>query len=102
MIKYGWLLLLLFSSVHLFSQIFEIRGKLFEDKNRLALSGHYHAAQEGSMGGDQTLFAQTSAITRPDKFASNGFMVRSGFTVYEMENGKVVSAKFIPLNLPSN
>ncbi|MEP1096906.1 MAG: metallophosphoesterase [Cyclobacteriaceae bacterium] len=66
----------------------------------LALSGHYHAAQEGAFEGSGTTFRQTSAITRPDTFDFNGFTVRSGFTIYEVENGQIVSSKFIPLNLP--
>ena len=66
----------------------------------LALAGHYHAAQEGYFVGSATRFAQTSAITRPDRFDFNGFKVRSGFTVYEVADGKIVKSTFIPLNLP--
>jgi hypothetical protein len=66
----------------------------------LALAGHYHAAMEGSMSGNQTKFAQTSAITRPDSFEHEaGFTVKSGFTVYKVTNGKIVSSEFVPLNL---
>jgi predicted phosphodiesterase len=66
----------------------------------LALAGHYHAAQEGSIAGDETLFAQTSAITGPDPFQYHGLAVRSGFTLYEVKDRKVVSSEFIPLDLP--
>tara|TARA_R110002167_G_scaffold27871_8_gene94573 strand:- start:915 stop:2078 length:1164 start_codon:yes stop_codon:yes gene_type:complete len=66
----------------------------------LALSGHYHAAQESTFIGSHTQFAQTSAITRPDSFRYNGFEIRSGFTLYEVKNGKIISSVFIPLNLP--
>ena len=66
----------------------------------LALAGHYHAAQEGSIAGDEMLFAQTSAITGPDPFQYHGLAVRSGFTLYEVKDWKVVSREFIPLDLP--
>lgn len=66
----------------------------------LALAGHYHAAQESSIVGAETRFIQTSAITRPDQFDYNGFKVRSGFTLYELKDAKIVSSKFIPLNFP--
>jgi len=66
----------------------------------LALSGHYHAAQEGSYEGTDTKFAQTSAITGPDSFVFNNmFKIRSGFTLYEVEEGKIVLSTFVPLNL---
>jgi len=66
----------------------------------LALAGHYHAAQEGSIAGDETIYAQTSAITGPDPFEYHGVAVRSGFTLYEVKDAKVVSSKFVPLDLP--
>ena len=66
----------------------------------LALAGHYHAAQEGFMKSNETIFAQTSAITGPDQYEDNGFIIRSGFTLYELENGKIVLSQFIPLNFP--
>jgi len=66
----------------------------------LALSGHYHAAQEGSFVNSEPFFAQTSAITRPDTFISNGFTVRSGFTVYKVKDATIISSQFLPLNFP--
>lgn len=63
----------------------------------LALSGHYHAAQEGRILGSDTRFVQTSAITRPDTFDYNGFQAHSGFTLYRIKDGKIVSSTFIPL-----
>jgi predicted phosphodiesterase len=66
----------------------------------LALAGHYHAAQEGSIAGYETIFAQTSAITGPDPFEYHGVAVRSGFTLYEVKDGKIVSSEFIPVDLP--
>ncbi|NAY90969.1 hypothetical protein GTQ34_03470 [Muricauda sp. JGD-17] len=66
----------------------------------LALSGHYHSAQEGELVGSGTRFAQTSAITRPDSFESSGFKIRSGFTLYEVKNGEIVSSTFVALNFP--
>ncbi|MEP5612528.1 MAG: metallophosphoesterase [Cyclobacteriaceae bacterium] len=66
----------------------------------LALAGHYHAAQEGAFEGSGTTFRQTSAITRPDTFKFNGFTVRSGFTVYRVKDGQVVSSQFVRLNMP--
>ncbi|NHF61320.1 hypothetical protein FK220_018345 [Flavobacteriaceae bacterium TP-CH-4] len=83
--------------VHNFSKVQTIIG------NRsypLALAGHYHAAQESDFLGSSTRFAQTSAITRPDTFEYNGFRVRSGFTLYEVKDGKIISSQFIPLNFP--
>jgi len=66
----------------------------------LALSGHYHAAQEGYYIGDGTKFAQTSAITRPDSYSfEDMFEIRSGFTLYEVKDGEIVSSTFVPLNL---
>lgn len=66
----------------------------------LALSGHYHSAQEGYMIGTDTKYVQTSAITRPDSFDYyKGFKIRSGFTLYEVKDCKVVSSTFVPLNL---
>jgi hypothetical protein len=58
-------------------------------------------AQSASFTGTETLFAQTSAITRPDSYEYQGMSVQSGFTLYEIINGKVASAKFIPLHFPS-
>lgn len=83
--------------VHNFS---EVQSRIGDRPYPLALSGHYHAAQESFVTGSETKFAQTSAITRPDKFNYQGFEVRSGFTLYEVKDGKIVSSTFIPLNLP--
>ena len=65
----------------------------------LALSGHNHIAQEGSIIGSETIFAQTSAISGADRFNYRGFEVQSGFTLYEVEEGKIVTRKFIPLKI---
>jgi len=66
----------------------------------LALSGHYHAAMEGNFTGTETQYVQTSAITRPDSYDYQDlFKIRSGFTVYEVKNGKIISSSFVPLNL---
>ena len=78
----------------------EVKEIISDHSYPLALAGHYHAAQEGFITGDETIFAQTSAITGPDQSEYNGFTVRSGFTLYEVKNGEVVSSKFIPLNFP--
>ena len=77
----------------------EVRKRIGNHPYPLALSGHYHAAQEGYFVGDETKFAQTSAITRPDSYEFQEFKVRSGFTLYEVEDGKMVSSTFVPLNL---
>ena len=66
----------------------------------LALSGHYHAAQEGFFVGSNTTFSQASALTRPDEFDFNGFKIYSGFTLYEVIDGKIISSQFIRLRLP--
>jgi hypothetical protein len=66
----------------------------------LAMSGHYHAAMESTIYGNETNYVQTSAITRPDSYAYlDLFKIRSGFTVYEVQNGKIINSTFIPLNL---
>ena len=78
----------------------EVKEIISDHSYPLALAGHYHAAQEGFITGDETIFAQTSTVTGPDQSEYNGFTVRSGFTLYEMKNGEVVSSKFIPLNFP--
>jgi len=83
--------------VYNFQQIKDVIG---DRPYPLALAGHYHAAQEGSIAGYETVFAQTSAITGPDPFEYHGIAVRSGFTLYEVKDRKVVSSEFIPLDLP--
>jgi len=66
----------------------------------LALAGHFHSAQSATFEtqGNQTLFSQTSAITGPNSYYFGAMKVTSGFTLFEMENGKVIQKKFIPLN----
>lgn len=78
----------------------KVKSIIGDRPHPLALAGHYHAAQEGIIEGSATMFRQTSAITRPDQFMYNGFIVRSGFTVYEVRNGKIISSQFVPLNMP--
>jgi predicted MPP superfamily phosphohydrolase len=78
----------------------EVSKRIGDRPYPLALSGHYHAAQEGVFIGTDTKFAQTSAITRPDSYVYNDmFKVRSGFTLFEVQDGKIVSSTFVPLNL---
>ena len=83
---------------HIVYNFEEVKKRIGDHPYPLALSGHYHSAQQGEIGGSETLFAQTSAITRPDTFEFNGFTIRSGFTVYEIKEGKIVSTTFVPLN----
>lgn len=85
---------------HIVHNFDAIKQRIADRPYPLALSGHYHAAQESSILGSETHFAQTSAITRPDQFDYNGFKVNSGFTIYEVKDAKIVSSTFIPLNLP--
>ncbi|WP_222984168.1 metallophosphoesterase [Flagellimonas meishanensis] len=85
---------------HIVYNFGEVKKRIGDRPYPLALSGHYHAAQEGQFEHSETLFAQTSAITRPDTYENNGFKIRSGFTVYEVKDGKIVSRTFIPLNFP--
>jgi hypothetical protein len=85
---------------HIVYNYTEVRKRIGKHPYPLALAGHYHAAMEGTLSGDQTRFVQTSAITRPDSFGHEaGFTVRSGFTVYKVKNGKIMSSEFVPLNL---
>ena len=85
---------------HLVFNFDEIQERIGKRPYPLALSGHYHVAMEASIAGGTTLFAQTAAITGPDRFDYHGFPARSGFTLYEIQDGKLVSAVFVPLNLP--
>lgn len=85
---------------HIVYNFKEVKKRLGTRPYPLALAGHYHAAQEGYLTGSETVFSQTSAITRPDTFVFNGFKVRSGFTLYKVKDAKIVSSTFIPLNLP--
>ncbi len=85
---------------HIVYNFREVKKMIGDRPYPLALAGHYHAAQEGTISGMPTIFSQTSAITRPDSFDYNGFMARSGFTVYEIMNGKIIGSTFIPLDLP--
>lgn len=85
---------------HIVENYEDLKTVLGERPFPLALSGHYHAAQEGNFIGNGTLFAQTSAITRPDRFKFKGFEVRSGFTLYTIEDAKIIKSEFLPLNFP--
>ena len=78
----------------------EVFKRIDERPYLLSLSGHYHTAQEAYFIGNETKFAQTSAITRPDSFENEAmFNIRSGFTLYEVKDGKIVSGTFVPLNM---
>lgn len=83
---------------HIVYNFDEVKKQIGSRPHILSLSGHYHAAQECTIQGTNTIFAQTSAITRPDRFDYYGFEVRSGFTVYEIDDQNIMSSKFIPLN----
>lgn len=83
---------------HLVHNFDEVQKRLGERPFPLALSGHYHAAQNSTIIGSNTVFAQTSAIKGPDGFTYNGFEVRSGFTLYEVADGAIINSTFIPLN----
>ena len=85
---------------HIVYNYAEVKNRIGNRPYPLALAGHYHSAQEGSVIGTNTKFAQTSAITRPDQFDFNGFKIRSGFTLYEVKEQKIISSRFIPLNFP--
>uniref|UniRef100_UPI000F9037D2 hypothetical protein n=1 Tax=Okeania hirsuta TaxID=1458930 RepID=UPI000F9037D2 len=62
----------------------EVKKRIGDRPFPLALSGHYHAVQEGSIFTYPTTFAQTSAISGPDSFPFQGHIVKSGFTLYEV------------------
>jgi len=83
---------------HLVYNFDEVQKRLGERPYPLALSGHYHAAQNSTIVGSNTIFAQTSAIKGPDSFTYNGFEVHSGFTLYEVADGAIITSTFIPLN----
>ncbi len=87
---------------HLVYNFDEIQKRIGERHYPLALSGHYHVAMEGYIAGGETLFAQTGAITGPDRFDYHGFPARSGFTLYEIQDSKLVSAVFVPLKFQGN
>ena len=86
---------------HIVFNFEEVKAKIGSHPYPLALSGHFHMAQSASFTGAETLFAQTSAITRPDQYETQGMVVKSGFTLYEIVNGAVASSRFIPLSFPS-
>lgn len=83
---------------HIVYNFEEVQKRIGDRPYPLALSGHYHAAMESKIIGPNTKFVQTSAITGPDQRKYQGFKRRSGFTVYEVKDGKIISSKFIPLN----
>lgn len=85
---------------HIVYNFAEVKQKIGNHPYPLALSGHYHMAQTASFTGTETLFAQTSAITRPGQYDYEGMQVHSGFTLYEVTDGAIKSASFIPLNFP--
>ncbi len=85
---------------HIVYNFNEVQKRIGNRPFPLALSGHYHAAQESFINGSNTLFAQTSAISRPDSMDYHGFGVRSGFTLYRVKDGKITAREFIPLNFP--
>ena len=66
----------------------------------LALAGHFHSAQSAlfETQGNQTLFSQTSAIRGPSSYFYGGMKVTSGFTIFVMKDGQVVSSQFVPLD----
>ncbi|MDW3648979.1 MAG: metallophosphoesterase [Bacteroidia bacterium] len=78
----------------------EVKKRIGDRPFPFALSGHYHAVQEGNIFTYPTTFAQTSAISGPDSFPFQGHVVKSGFTLYEVKEGKIIRSEFIPLNLP--
>ncbi|WP_036384802.1 metallophosphoesterase [Muricauda sp. MAR_2010_75] len=86
---------------HIVYNFEDVKKRIGNHPYPLALSGHYHSAQEGQIMGDETRFVQTSAITRPDEFEYNGFKMKSGFTVYEVKEGQIVSSIFTPLDFKS-
>ena len=55
---------------HIVYNFDEVQQLLDDRPYPLALSGHYHAAQENTIQGSATLFAQTAAITRPDSLTT--------------------------------
>jgi predicted MPP superfamily phosphohydrolase len=59
----------------------------------LALSGHYHSAQQFTIENIKTRFNQTGALIGPSEVAN--ISLPSGFTVYSVENGKIDNGKFI-------
>jgi predicted MPP superfamily phosphohydrolase len=83
---------------HIVYNFDEVQKRIGERPYPLALAGHYHAAQTSTILGSNTEFSQTSAITGPDHFNYHGFEIYSGFTLYEIEEGKIISSTFIPLN----
>ena len=83
---------------HIVYNFNEVQDIIGDRPYPLALSGHYHAPQTSTITGSDTQFAQTAAITGPDTFIYNGFKVNSGFTLYEVREGAIISSTFIPLN----
>lgn len=85
---------------HIVYNFNEIQKRIGDQPYPLALPGHYHVAMESSVAEGRTRFAQTVALTRPDQFDYHGIPARSGFTLYEVKDGHLVSAVLVPLKYP--
>lgn len=83
---------------HTVSNAHEIISILQAHPYPLALAGHYHFRQRYFIEttGQQTRFEQTAAIVAPAE--SGHLKMPSGFTIYQVKDGKVDEGKFIQLD----
>jgi predicted MPP superfamily phosphohydrolase len=80
---------------HLVTNASEVMSLLKNNLFSLALSGHYHAAQQFSIHGLLTRFNQTGALVGNGEMS--GLTAPSGFTLYTVRNGKIDDGEFVPL-----
>jgi hypothetical protein len=82
---------------HTVSNAHEIISILQAHPFPLALAGHYHFRQRYFIetGGQQTRFEQTAAIVAPAE--SGHLKMPSGFTVYQVKDGKIDEGKFVAI-----
>jgi len=81
---------------HVVSNANDVMRVLKSNLYSLALSGHYHAAQQFSFYGQTTRFNQASALVGDGKMS--GLTMPSGFTLYTVTNGIIDNGEFIPLD----
>lgn len=80
---------------HVVTNASDVMSLLKNNMYALALSGHYHSAQQFSLYGISTRFNQAGALLGDGNMS--GLTLPSGFTLYTVKNGIVNSGEFIPL-----
>ena len=83
---------------HVVSNAYDVIALLLTHPYPLALAGHYHSRQLFFLEtlGQQIRFEQTAAIVSPTE--AGIFRMSSGFTLYQVKNGKIDAGTFVHLN----